>query len=208
SDGCRCRSDWSAGILVRCPRAHRLRSCRKRRITCFMFDSYSRRSGVRASLVVVLSSVMVACVGLSPNWSSQAANGTNATNNASTSAPQGQLGQLNGTNQTNGTGSGNAVAFAKSLKQMSTSRAKAAVRNNSSKAAIIIEKVGSEYPGNTTQQLLQNPKQVASLYLGLVGKNRPGRGDNNGGGGGGGDKCSVTNPGGCIPSPDELISGF
>src|SRR5699024_10712761 len=23
-----------------------------------------------------------------------------------------------------------------------------------------------------------------------------------------GDKCSVTNPGGCIPSPDELISGF
>jgi hypothetical protein len=111
--------------------------------------------------------------------------------------PGGQLGQLAGPNRTNasggnGTGQQAVVEFARSLQQTNKSNAQRLVRENPSKSAQIVERVGSEYPGNTTQQLRETPKQVAGLYLGLVGSGRPNRGDNgpsgrsNGGDGGGG----------------------
>lgn len=112
----------------------------------------------------------------------QTTNGTNGTN-TSTTTPGGQLDRLAGPNQTNssngsGTGQQAAVDFARSLRGTNTSHAQTLVRQNPSLSSQIIERVGGEYPGNTTQQLHETPKQVADLYLGLVGAGRPNRGDN------------------------------
>jgi hypothetical protein len=179
-----------------------------------MSDSHSYRPAVRGSTIVALLCVvlvLVSGVALVEPASAQAGAG-NATNNTSANAPGGQLGRLNGTNGTSTNASriggnttnqsGNSTAFAQSLAGMSSSEAKKAVRKNpqkTAKLASVFQKAGIGY---SKKDIKAKPKKAAQAYLAL---SNPGQYI---GGGGGGGNCGVTNPGACVPSAGELLSGF
>lgn len=98
----------------------------------------------------------------------QAANGTNTTaNGTAPSAPGGQLGRLDGGNKSESNAT-TALAFARRLANLSSSKAQTVAENNPKKAETLEEALEAEGMRTASIMVSKNPKAAAERYLKMV----------------------------------------